>query len=140
MRPDFCVNSFRRSENKAGFSNSRYNITYFFEWENQPKAQYFWESGSSLIEREYEGATNIGPCFRAMRSEKRYSMTDNVPVDYTDEGLKLIPRVFGNPSLATINTIHRVIGPTHPFGVYFVYLYTIILAGVTHRISRAPKR
>ena len=26
-------------------------------------------------------------------------MTDNVPVDYTDEGLKIIP-VFGNPRLA----------------------------------------
>ena len=102
MRSYFSVNSFPRSENKAGLSNSRYNITYFFESENQPKAQYFGGSGSSLIDREHEGATNIRPCDRAMGSEKRYWMTDNVPVDYTDEGLKIIPPVFGNPRLAIV--------------------------------------
>ena len=59
MRSYFSVNSFPRSENEAGLGNSRYNITCIFESENQPKAQYFGGSGSSLIDREHEGATNI---------------------------------------------------------------------------------
>ena len=60
MRSNFSVNSFRRSENKTGFSNSRHNnITYFFEWESQPKVQYFLGSGSSLIDREHERAPRI---------------------------------------------------------------------------------